>query len=373
MRPSSLLLSLAAGLVLTGLAACDAADDEGRAELRRSVLESLATRVIEPAHARFAADAHALSDAADALAAAPTADHLAGAQAAWLAAATSWHRLSALDLAGAVRTGLLHSRIGSWPTVPGAIEQSIASETGIDAAYMARQGSNKRGLAGLEYLLFAAPSGDPVAALAASENRRAYARAVATDLATQADALAAMWSRAGGDELGMFENADSEGRNLQSSVSRLVNEMAMMTEDLAYLKLGRPLGISDDPESAGGTANPDDVESPYAHASVPLARADLAGLRALLTADGGMGLGALLDDLDARLDERPLAPALLEQLDAADAALGALDRPYSAAVTETPEAARRAYDEALALHRLIKTNLANWLAVSVTFSDNDGD
>ena len=370
MRPSSLLVLVSAGLLLAGLAACDAAVNEDRAALRRTVLESIASQVIEPGHARFAADAHALADAADHLSADPTGATLAQAQSAWTDAAVSWRLLSALDLAGVVRTGLLHSRIGTWPTVPDAIEASVASGDAIDAGYVARQGSDKRGLAALEYLLFAETNGDPLAVLGADPARRAYVRAAAADLAAQANALVDAWSRAGGDELGMFEAADSEGRNLQSSVSRLVNEMSMATEELAYVQLARPLGISSDPEEAGGAPVPERVASPYAHRSVPLARAELDGLRELVS---GTGLNALLDDLDAEIEGRPLSAALLGQIADADAALGAIETPLHTAVEDSPEAVQAAYDEALALHRLIKTNAANWLAVSVTFSDNDGD
>ena len=144
----------------------------------------------------------------------------------------------------------------------------------------------------------------------------------------------------------------------------------MATEELAYVQLGRPLGVSTDPEVAGGAPAPERVVAPYARASTALARAELDGYRALL-ANGG--LIVLLDDLDAELDGQALSTALLGQLDAADGALAALDRPLALAVADTPDAVQMAYDEVLALHRMVKTNVANWLAVSVTFSDNDGD
>jgi predicted lipoprotein len=380
MRLSSPPLSalVLAGLAAIGLAACIGGGAEQRAGLRSAVLVDLSAAVIAPDVSQFATDAADLAAQVQALTESPDRARLDAAQAAWLETARAWHRLASLDLAGITRTGLLYSRIGARPTSPGAIERALATPDPIGAAYVARQGADKRGLAGLEYLLFTQDPAAAVSALQGSEARRNYLLGVAQDLAAQADALAGLWDRSGGDELGMFERADSEGRNLQSSVSRLVNQMSMTTETMAYVSLGRPLGLGRSIDTPDGPPAPDLVPAPYARESVALLRAELSGLRALVspTASGGTdrkGIDALLLDLGAEIGDEPLGEALLGQIDAADAALAALDGSLYDAVTNDPEAVRTAYDEALALHRLVKTSLANWLAVGVTFSDNDGD
>ncbi|MEM1041606.1 MAG: imelysin family protein [Bacteroidota bacterium] len=373
MRPRLVLLILPLALVL-GFAACDADSDDpdNRTAVRQQLLADIATRIIEPGHDAFAADAAALAEAVTAFERDPSPATLGPAQAVWTTAARSWQRLSALNLPGAVRNGLFHNRISTWPANTAFIEDAVDTEDPIDEAYAARRGSNARGLPALEYLLFA--GGDAaVLGQMSDPQRRAYTLAVAQDLLTQAGRLAEAWSRGGGNELGMFEDADTEGRNLQSSVSRVVNEMAMIAEDLRYVKVGRPLGIARDPDEPDGAPQPDRVQAPNAQVSAELFRDDLAGLRALVTGGGGTGFDDYLVTLDAEVDGRPFGEVLLAQIDATDAAMAALGMPLHDAVTDNPDAARAVYDETISLLRVIKVDFAGWLGVSITFSDNDGD
>lgn len=357
-------LLLIAALAL-GAAACT--DSASRpAAVRTAMLTDLADRAIAPAHRQFTADATALSAAADALDADPTPATLGAAQSAWITAATGFQRLAALNVPG-VQFGLYHNRISTWPTRTGAIDDAVASDEALDADFVAARGSNARGLPALEYLLFA----DDAEERLTDPRRRAYVRALAADVSRQATALERDWARDGGNQLGYFVEADTEGRDLQSSVSRLVNEMAMVAEDLQYQQVGRPLGVGSRPQDATGTPAPDAVEAPYAGVSLDLIRAELAGLRALVTGGGGTGLDDYLAALD--LDDRPLGEVVLERIDAADDAAAAIGMPLEQAVTEHPQAVRALYDASGALLRSVKTDLANRLGVSITFSDNDGD
>ncbi|MEL7362081.1 MAG: imelysin family protein [Bacteroidota bacterium] len=376
-----LVLLLSFGLTV-GLVACDgdtqAAIDD-RAAVRTAMLADLANNVIGPAHTQFAAEAAALQTAVDAFVADPNATTLAAAQGAWVEAATQWERLSALNLPS-IQFGLYHNRISIWPTDVFEVEQLLTTGDAIDVAFVNRQGSNKRGLPVLEYLLFAdgmeaqgRASDDAILAAMQGANRQAYASAVAADVVAKANDLADVWSRDGGDELGMFEAADSEGRNLQSSVSRIVNEMAMVTEDLRYVLLGRPFGIARNPEEPGGAPDAMRVQTPYAQVSKQLFEANLDGLHALVTANGSTGLDDYLDTLDATFGGQPLGTALLAEIDATEAAVDQLGSTIFDAVGTNPTGGQAAHDAAGDLLRIVKVDLANQLGVSITFSDNDGD
>ncbi|MEM1269135.1 MAG: imelysin family protein [Bacteroidota bacterium] len=364
-RPLGFALSCAFLL----LAGCDPSSDpaEDRAAVRAAMLTDLADRVIATSHASFAEQAATLEAAVIALQATPSQATLNAARAEWLEAARQFRRLSALNLPG-VRFGLYHNRISTWPADTERIEDRLATESTFDLALIQRQGSNLRGLPALEYFLF-----DSDDASSLGTNRLEYAASVATDISGQADALLEKWSRDGGNELGMFEAADTEGRNFQSSISRIVNEMAMVAEDLRYVKVGRPLGIARDPGDPNSDPKPELVESPFAEESIALFREDLAGLRALLTADGGTGLDDYLETLDAELDGQPFAAALLAQIDATDQAAAAVTPSLRQNLSANAGASQALYDETITLLRLIKTDMANWLGVSITFSDNDGD
>ncbi|MEM7788313.1 MAG: imelysin family protein [Bacteroidota bacterium] len=369
-RPALAVAAVFAGLALMA-AACDSSEDvagDDRAAVRQALLTDLADRVILPAHDGFVADAEALATATAAFADAPSEGTLDAARSAWRQAAGTWRQLSALNLPG-VRFGLYHNRISTWPADTEFVEEAVATSETIDASYVSARGSNARGLPGLEYLLFE----DDALADMSDPQRRAYARFVAADIRDQGRALRDKWSTEGGDEIGMFLDADTEGRDLQSSISRVVNEMAMVSEDLRYQKVGRPLGIARNASDTDSDPDPSLVESPYAGASMALFRSDLAGLRALVTGGGGTGLDDYLVTLDAEIDGQPLGEALLAQIDATDQAAAALGDGYRQAVAARSPQAEALYDETRTLLRLVKTDLANWLGVSITFSDNDGD
>lgn len=359
-------------------AGCDSGSDgENLTTVRRAMLTNLADRVIAPSHDAFVSDVETLVTAITSFESDPSSANLDAVQTAWTTAARSWRPLSALNLPGPVRSGLYHNRISTWPVRIARVEEILATEQDYDEAYMRTLGSNTRGLPVLEYLFFDEAGNSVVlnrlSADAQANKRRTYARAAVQDLNSQAMNLRDAWSRTGGDALGTFEAADTEGRNLQSSVSRLVNEMSMVAEDIRHVKLGPPLGISRDPNKPNGAAEPLLVEAPYARISIDLIREDLAGLRALVTGNDGTGLAAYLDALDAESDGQPFSGTLLARIDAMDAATAALTPSLRDAVVNDAEASRQVYDESLELLRAIKTDLANWLGVSITFSDNDGD
>ncbi|MEM6645744.1 MAG: imelysin family protein [Bacteroidota bacterium] len=371
LRCSLLLL-----VVATVLSGCRGDGTADRTALRQAMLNDIGDRVILPAHDQAASDAAALVIALEALEAAPSAATLDAAQAAWLTMAKSWRHVAAFNLRGPVKRGLYHNRINSWPTRPDRLEEAIADARAKDVAFVQTKGSTTRGLPAIEYLIFDA-SGDSAVldSLAGpnGESRRALARAIAQDVAGQSADLVQAWSPNGGDALGTFIAADTEGRFLRSSVSRLVNELSMLAEDLRYNQLGAPLGISRDPNDPRSTPDPMAVEAPYAGATVDLLRAQLVGMRTLVTANDGVGLDDYLASLDAQIDGQSMGEALLANLDALDAALAAIPGSMRDALAQDPEAVQSAYDEAVNLLRLVKTDVAGWLGISITFSDNDGD
>ncbi|MEM1094604.1 MAG: imelysin family protein [Bacteroidota bacterium] len=368
---------LLALLVLGGLPGCILGDGTTqRTTLRQAMLNDIANRVIVPAHNQAAADAEALVSALETFEAAPTASTLDDAQAAWLTMAKSWRHVAAFNLPGAVKRGLYHNRINSLPTRPDRLEEAVFDVRAKDVAFVQTKGSTTRGLPAIEYLIFDASGDGAVLDSLAGPNgaaRRALARAIAQDVAGQSAALVEAWSPTGSDALGTFIAADTEGRFLRSSLSRIVNELSMLAEDLRYNQLGAPLGISRDPNDPRSTPDPMAVEAPFATATVELLRAQVDGMRTLVTTHDGVGLDDYLVSLDAELDGQPMGAALLANLDALDAALAAIPGSMRDALVRDPEAVQLAYDEAVNLLRLVKTDVAGWLGVSITFSDNDGD
>ncbi len=347
--------------------------EESHAVIRQAMLNDLANRVIEPLHAEFGEKAAALEEASGVFASDPTEESLEAVQSTWIEAALSWRRLSALNLPGPVRSGIYHFRINTWPANLAFIEEAISTTESIDEAYVDQLGSNSRGLPALEYLYFEGGADKTLAQMRDDAQRRDYALAVAQNVAAKSQALINAWSREDGNHLGSFELANAGGRSLQSSLSRVVNEMAKVGENIRHNKLGAPLGLSKKPEDPDTAPDPSLVESPYAEISKELMLEDLSGLRMLMTADGGTGLDDYLAAFDVKIEGVLLGEVILNQIDHTEKSLSNLPGSIKTLVTSDPALLLPAHEATKELLRLIKTDMASWLSISITFSDNDGD
>ncbi|MCB9161106.1 MAG: imelysin family protein [Caldilineaceae bacterium] len=339
---------------------------------REAMLNGLVQRVIVPVHDAAAAEAATLAAAAHAFADTPTPANLAALQEQWRRTALAWKEAELYAFRDVM---ILHSQIDKWPTNERFIEGFIAGTERLDAAFAADIGSTSKGLPAVEYLIFD-PKRPPDALVAdftagaAGERRRQYVAALAQDLAAKTAELAAMW--AGPDGQGAaFIAAATPGEDLNGSISMLTNEMIVLLEDIAQHKLGDPMG-----HLSFGVPAPTFVEAGRSGASLALIRADLQGLtRAFHGGDApdDVGLDDYLTYLDAEYEGQPLAAVISAQIDAALAAVDAVDPPLRVAVEMNPDAVQAAYDAIEQLLVLVKVDMANHLGVTVTFSDNDGD
>ena len=193
--------------------------------------------------------------------------------------------------------------------------------------------TSARGLAAIEYLLFAdgsdnaCASTEPInamgtwAAIAPDEltrRRAAYAHAVAVDVAARARALNAAWEPAG---FRAQLEAAGAGSTLfatqQVAFSTVAEATSYVDTDMKDLRLGVPLGLP------GTTARPEALESQWADRGRQHLRSNLIGLRTLLegcAAGNNQGFDDMLDAAGAA----PLATQMRADLDAIDAAISAL-------------------------------------------------
>ena len=202
---------------------------------------------------------------------------------------------------------------------------------------------------------------------ALSDTRRcAYLSALTDHVKRTSTSLAEAWSPDGGDYANTLATAGETG-NLTypaqlSAVSAVLTEIPVAVDDVKATKVGKPLGHLDMPPM------PDQVESPYAHASVEAMQAALEGLRTLWT-----GTEHDFDDY-LRTRNPELADTVLAQLSAADDAVAALPEPLADYAGGADHRAGDAAYEALGtLERTFTTDVGTTLAVSIGFSPSDGD
>jgi uncharacterized protein len=332
---------------------------------RGTMLRETAEIVILPGYEAVEADAAALASASHALCASPSLAGLTEAQAAWRVAFVDWQSTLAYQF-GPTRDANLGPEMAFWPTRPIAIEANVAGATEITPAWIDALGAGGKGLYAIEYLLYG--TADDAAALAQLESPRrcAYLAALADHVARTSARIVLAWSPEGGDYLGALATAGEPGNEVflaqLAAVSTVITQVLTQLRIVKLTKLGIPLGRID------GLPQPGSIETLYAEHSVEGMVANLEGARRLWS--------AAPHSLDGYLRSRrpDLADTVLAQFDATIAAFSVLPEPFGAYVSGADHAAGDAsYERIRELERAIGNDVSTALAVSVMFTDNDGD
>jgi predicted lipoprotein len=350
-----------------GLRECDAPPTP-TGSFTRQVLRAAAADCALHELCEFENAARWLEHYVDAHAEAPTAARLELARQAWRDAMQRWSRLELFQFGPAASNAATagkdiyqgqsyRDRIYAWPsTARCRVEEQVAGrayEDGFDRVLI-----SSRGLFALEYLLFY--DGDDTACLASSttaqtwselsddalaSRKRAYARAVATDVRSLASALHQAWSPSGGNFRAVFVSA-SGYPDEQEAMNVLGWALAYVDKELKDWKLGVPLGH--ELSSPVSTA-----EAPYAHVGTSNLRANLRGFRALFQGCGADGAGVGFDDWLVEAGHGALAADLIDAWQDAQSELDALGPLHQA-----PDAdLERAYQTLRTLTTLMKAEL----------------
>lgn len=364
---TALLLGPAVG-VAAGLAC------EGQADpARREVLEHVAREVALPRFAALQEGARALAIGVGTLCASPDPGLLAAAQNAWRDAHSAWSGALPLHI-GPIKDGMLANAIDFWPARPDSVEAAIAdaaSADAIDLGYVRGEGVAARGLPALELLLFA--EADTAAALIALQDpadggkRCAYARALAEDIADRVDDLHAAWDPGFADALAGAGHGSEVYASVQLGLDAVVNQSIEALSTMVKSKLDGPLG-----NLSGGAVDPETLESRFSDHGQADLLANLEGVWAVYhgadLAAEPQGVARLVIAQDPGLHDRVVA-----QHASARAAVEAIPRPLSTALSEHRGAVQLARDELDTLRRQLKLDVASLLGVTLSLSDNDGD
>ena len=328
---------------------------------RGAMLENIAGNVVLPAHAELVDAAEGFSAAALEFAATPNAKTLDAVQSAWTETGEAYAGIE-LYAFGPLDIMVLHNQINKSVINPILIEKYLASGD-VNAETLAAQGSTVKGLTAAETLLFS-PDGDEAVLAAFDDVRLAYLVALAENLQAVASELYLFWSPEGENYAATFAAADEAGGSTKGSINMLVNEMIVVLEEVARLKLAAPLGLS-----SGGEPDSSATETPLSETSLGRIRANLESVEGAFAGADGLGLDDYLEFLDATARAELVEEKLTKAVTALDNVGGTLE----AAVAEQPEAVTALYDAVQALLVATSVDAANQLGITVTFSDADGD
>jgi hypothetical protein len=359
---------------------------------RAAMLQSLSQHVIVPTYADFAIRADTLAARAEALRDRPSSETLADAAEAWLAASTTWKETEAFEL-GPVRAERINTRINFWPTRPETIERALSSDDPLNAETIGQISVAARGLPALEYVLFdttgqGAGNAELLGDSQRATRQRAFAAAVARDVADNAQALLAAWQPDGEDFAATWGQGGEDAMDgPQEAISMLTNRIVFLLEGVRHDKLGAPLGME-----SGGTPEPRAAEAWRSGSSLAQINHNLLGLQRVYHGQmDGQQDDASQDDAsqdDASEDDAMQRLGLKDYLQTVDASLAdtlgaqiertvqatqAIPAPLHEAVIDSPAPVERAYAEVGRLLQLVEVDMMNVLGITLLFNDNDGD
>jgi predicted lipoprotein len=349
---------LAAGL---GLYACG--DDSVATVDETAVLKDLADIVARPSYAALKAASDGFKVAADAFVASPSEATIGAAQENWKATMTSWNQTRtfafgpAKDIEPNIRW---HLGADVDP-----IEETITAGPPFDAAAL---GTSRKGLPALEYLLFD-PEGGNAAILekfSASADRVAFAGALAADLSAQIDALVSAWD-AHATELASAGVGSEIYKAPKDGMDALYNQL-LYVADLAIAQIKDPLLGS---KGTGGLS-PELEEARLSDNTLADTLAQIAAVSSAFEGsygDGtGLGISALVKDRSPELDDE-----LRSAIAAAKAAVEAIPPPLREALEGDLGVLNTAFESLREVKRLLNSDVATALGVTISFSDMDGD
>lgn len=339
---------------------------------RQRAVASIAENVMLPNYRAFSERAAALETAIAAWnASGSEADH-DGAKVAWRAAFESWqrtelHQLGPAGMNNAVPGGMdLRDEIYSWPLVNRCrVDQETTETAYASKEALAAEAVNVRGLAAIEYLLFAEGTGNACAVNASlntsgawtalgdegvRSRRRAYAETASALVHDAAERLVTAWEPSGGDFVGALKTAGSGGSlftSSQTALNAISDALLYFESAVKDMKLATPGGLSTE---CAVTTCPDRLESPIARVSKEGLVANIRAFRELF--EGGPDTGAFgFDDLLTEAGAEALAAQIHADLDAAEAAAVAVPGTFEEALAPGNTSGRDAF---IAVHTAVK-------------------
>ncbi len=393
---SSVHWAIAAATVIAwacddGAGAPSAAVDEDAA---RPVLRSLADNALAPTYAEFQTAADALELAASAHADAvasggDTAASDAAVREAYAVAWVAWQRAELMQLgpaAGAEGVGGAFGRdeVYSWPSVnPCRVDQELVASGYAAPEFFEGELVNVYGFDALEYLVYAEGSDnacapqlpinangewDALGEEAITERRAAYAAVVAAGIAQQAATLAQAWAPGGVWNRALADPASGPYETVQVAVDEVLRAMFYVDKVLKDAKVARPAGILD----CTSEICLDAIEAPRSKLSGQAAVANLEGFSRLYHGGSDPAAHDGFDDMLRAAGEDGLAEEITADIDAAIAALSAVDGSFADALAADPAALDAAHAALVELTDDLKGDFPAVLALNIP-SEAAGD
>lgn len=342
-----------AALVALALTGCTSPAGSTQGQGREAVLQ-LSAGQIASGYADLATGTAALERAATVLCTSSgvaTATALAEARAALRTARTQLAAVRPYGF-GPAMSNAVADQLDHWPVLARPLAARI-SDGRTSGAQLDSAELGEIGLPALEQVLF-----DPqlAAAFGGTVVQRAhtcgYLRAASARVARLSATVAGEWEQFGPELAG-------GGRDSLTTVLTSMSQYIQLAEDGM---LAVPAGL------AGRDAAPETAHEGPAHLGVTNLRSGLASITDLYTGGDGAGLSRLVADRSAQTDA-----AVRASLAAAADRVAALPAPLRSTLVQDVPAVQSAVTALKQVQRMLTTDVAQLLGISVTVNNSDGD
>lgn len=328
---------------------------------RKPILENLQSNIIMPTYKDFIERAKSLDTAISTFNENPTAARLTAVREQWKVVAISWKAAELFNF-GPIKDFLITNTIDYWPTDPTGIENSIKLYT-PEPNYLASQGSNKKGIPAIEYLLFHAEKNIIIDSFQ-QEKRKAYLSLLSKDLVTSIERVNSEWINTYGASF-----ASKTGNKAKDGLTLVANQMIAVIEEVKSMKIGEPAG-----KMGLKQLEPNKVESPYANLSAEMAAENIRGIKRVFNGEDGIGMDDYLVNLDIKDEnDQLLSERINQHIDKIEKSFAAIQPSLQQAIIDKNPALDALYLQLIDLSILVHNDMMSQLDLLTVYSDNDGD
>ena len=345
-------------VALAALTACPATSKVDPVSVK--AVSDIANGVALPAYAAFDDAAQKLAQSTAALATDPDATMLSTVKADWKAARLALRRTDAVAF-GPIEDLRISDNVDFWPANADALEAWISGTDAIDANAVNAAGANKKGFPALEVLLFSDDDVTLLARLVAQERRRTLIAELGASLGREAKRLDDAWKgdTGFGHTLANPGTGNATFPSAKAAVDAVVNQSYFVADLINAGVIGRPLG-----KKNGGVQDPSQERSRLSGHTLQEIKASLDSLKSVY--DGG--LGTLVTARNATVDTATKA-AFAE----AYKRTSEVPETFTQTLSAQPSLVESMYQAVRDLKNVYGAELSTALAVTLRFSDNDGD
>jgi len=339
---------------------------------RKGMLENIGRNIIIPSYKELNNTSHNMTTACEVFVSNPSEENLIALQNAWKLTASAWKRCELYKIGpGDDLSVALYSSIDFSPVNTSLIEDAVNTTSVIDTNYVKNKGASVKGFPAIEYLIFNSADGtayilNKYAGTGSSvQNRKNYLLALCMTLESKSAEILGLW------ESGYINTfIASEGKDINSSIGMLVNQLIYLTEVVKNKKLGKPLNNMGAPLIS-------QLEARESGMSLSHIKNNVLSLENVFLGKSSKGdlagFDDLLDHVGAKHEDILLSNRIKQQFDSIHIAIDRVEPSLQTSLETSQSNVKDLYLKVLELVGLFKVDMTSDLGVLVTISDNDGD